>query len=194
MADLSNRDRRALLKLARSTIRAKLFQEADTEIADEQPGAALEDMRGCFVSLHRQGVLRGCIGCIEPVKPLAQGVQENAIQAAFRDPRFPPLSADELSEIQIEVSVLTPPRVLEFTGEEDLKRKLIPGKHGVILARGWHRSTFLPQVWKQLPDTEQFLENLCLKAGMESLCWKDQNTVIKVYEAEYFSEEGGEEF
>lgn len=187
MSDITDRDRNALLALARSAIEAELL-DGKFPLRPKDPSPALMEKRGCFVTLHKKGDLRGCIGCIEPETSLVKGIEENALNAAFRDPRFPPLSAEELPEIEIEVSVLTPPKPLSFTDGEDLKAQLIPGIHGVILSRGWQRSTFLPQVWKQLPQKESFLGHLCRKAGMERDCWKDENTTIKVYQAEHFSE------
>lgn len=189
MSDLTDRDRQALLTLARSAIEAELVP-GKVVLRPKDPAPALAENRGCFVTLHKRDVLRGCIGSIEPEHPLVDGVEENARNAAFQDPRFPPLAREELPEIDIEVSVLTRPRPLSFTDGEDLKNQLIAGVHGVILARGWRRATFLPQVWSQLPKKEAFLGNLCRKAGMDNFCWKDPNTTVKVYEAEYFSETG----
>ncbi len=186
MSTLTGEDKDILLKLARSAIDAELINNKKVE----RPGdisPALKEKRGCFVTLHKNGMLRGCIGTIEPAKSLVSAVEENALNAAFRDPRFPPLNKDELSFIDIEISVLTIPEILDFKDGEDLKRKLKPGIHGVILSRGWQNATFLPQVWKQLPDKKAFLEHLCQKAGMERACWQDKETIVKVYEAEYFS-------
>ncbi|MDM8549396.1 AmmeMemoRadiSam system protein A [Desulfobacterales bacterium HSG2] len=187
MSTLTDEDKIALLKLARSVIRAELIKDSPVE-RPEKISPAMEEKRGCFVTLHKRGALRGCIGTIEPVKSLISGVEDNALNAAFRDPRFPSLKADELALIDVEISVLTVPRVLEWEDGEDLKRKLIPGVHGVILSNGWQGSTFLPQVWDQLPDKQLFLEHLCQKGGMKKDCWTDRETVVKVYEAEYFSE------
>ncbi|HIJ55187.1 MAG TPA: AmmeMemoRadiSam system protein A [Deltaproteobacteria bacterium] len=187
MSDLTDIDRNFLLVLARTTIEAKLRSQ-DPVDKSEEISSPLQEKRGCFVTLHKRGVLRGCIGTIEPHKSLLKGVEENAINAAFGDPRFPPMTEDELEDIEVEVSVLTMPRVLEYKDADDLKAKLRPGVHGVILSRGWQRSTFLPQVWEQLPNVEDFLGHLCNKAGMERRCWTDTNTVVSVYEAEYFSE------
>ena len=120
-------------------------------------------------------------------KSLLKGLEENAQNAAFRDPRFPPLTKKELPSIEVEVSVLTVPQELTFADADDLKAKLKPGIHGVIVSRGWQRSTFLPQVWDQLPDPDTFLGHLCEKAGMARDCWKDTETVVQVYEAEFFS-------
>ncbi len=187
MPTLTDEERTDLLRLARSVIESKLIKGSDIE----RPGVlspALSEKRGCFVTLHKKGNLRGCIGTIEPVKSLVSCVEENAANSAFHDPRFPSLKKDELPDIDIEISVLTVPEVLEHEDGDDLIRKLKSGVHGVILSKGLHRSTFLPQVWEQLPEKKDFLENLCRKGGMNRTCWKDQDTVVKVYEAEYFSE------
>jgi AmmeMemoRadiSam system protein A len=119
---------------------------------------------------------------------LVDGVAENAINAAFHDPRFPPLEAEELTQVKFEISVLTVPRKLAFNDAEDLERQLQPGVHGVILSRGGRRATFLPQVWDQLPDHESFLGHLCQKGGLEARCWHDPRTTVRVYEAESFEE------
>lgn len=187
MSALTDKDRSILLKLARATIKSELIQNLKIE-SPEYISSALQKKCGCFVTLHKAGVLRGCIGTIEPVRPLISGVEANAIHAAFRDPRFPPLTAKELPEIEIEISVLTIPTVIDFVDAEDLKRKLKPGIHGVILSRGSCAATFLPQVWEQLQDKEVFLEHLCQKAGLVKNCWREPNTNVKVYEVEYFSE------
>lgn len=176
-----------MLTHARAVIRASFTDEAPL-----QPAAfgsdKLREKRGCFVTLHKQGALRGCIGSIEPLTSLVECVTENARNAAFQDPRFAPLGLDELPEVDIEVSVLTVPEPLEFTDGEDLKRKLKPGVHGVILSRGFHRATFLPQVWEQLPDPQDFLEHLCLKAGLDRNAWRDDRISVKIYQAQYFCE------
>ncbi len=187
MSELTDNDRRALLILARSTIQSKLIKK-HTIIRPSNPTPVLTEKRGCFVTIHKTGNLRGCIGIIEPDTSLMAGIEENAFNAAFSDPRFPSLTEKELPDIEIEISVLSPPIPLEFADGEDLKQKIKPNIHGVILSREWQRSTFLPQVWDQLPDKEDFLENLCQKAGMEKTCWMDRNTTVKIYEAEYFSE------
>ena len=184
---MSIRDKKALLRLARSAIEAKLVKDVKVE-RPEEPSLILKENRGCFVTLHKYGQLRGCIGTIEPICPLAECVEKNAQNAAFRDPRFPCLGAEELPEIDIEVSILSVPERLRFRDGDDLKRQLRPNVHGVILSRGMHRSTFLPQVWEQLPDREQFLEHLCLKGGMPANAWKDPATSVEVYQAEVFGE------
>ncbi|MEA1867771.1 MAG: AmmeMemoRadiSam system protein A [Thermodesulfobacteriota bacterium] len=183
---ISIQDKKGLLRLARSVIEAKLVDGVKVE----RPGLPpiLKGNRGCFVTLHKHGQLRGCVGTIEPVCPLVECVERNAQNAAFKDPRFPRLSSKELSEVDIEVSVLSVPERLVFKDGDDLKRQLRPNVHGVILSRGMHSSTFLPQVWEQLPDKGLFLEHLCLKGGMPATAWKNPATNVEVYQAEVFGE------
>jgi AmmeMemoRadiSam system protein A len=187
MTTITDEDRSALLKLARSSIEAKLIKEVKV-IRPEKKTSALEENRGCFVTLHKNGALRGCIGTIEAIKPLVNSVEENALNAAFRDPRFASLEEEELKYINIEISVLTVPQELSFKDKDDLKRKIKKGVHGIILSSGWHKATFLPQVWEQLPDVENFLEHLCIKAGIKKDCWKNRTTRVQTYETEFFSE------
>jgi AmmeMemoRadiSam system protein A len=115
-------------------------------------------------------------------------IEEHALSAAFHDPRFPPVTAEELEAIDIEISVLTVPEELTFNDGEDLKGQLEPDVHGVILSSGLRRSTFLPQVWKQLPETEAFLQHLCVKGGMPGNAWQDPETKVQVYRVEAFGE------
>jgi AmmeMemoRadiSam system protein A len=176
-----------LLKLARSAISAELVDGTEV-LRPAQPSAALQEKCGCFVTLHKNKTLRGCIGTIEAARSLLAGVEENARNSAFRDPRFPPLEADELPEVDIEISVLSVPIALDYSDTDDLLEKIQPGIHGVIISSGWHSATFLPQVWEQLSDTKSFLEHLCIKAGLEANCWRDGELTVKVYTVEYFSE------
>lgn len=187
MATLAEKDKSYLLRLARSVIEEAL-DAGKKEAMPKDVSAAVQKKGGCFVTLHKKEALRGCIGTIEAVQSLIKGVQENALNAAFKDPRFPPLRVEELPEIDLEVSVLTVPKKLIYKDPEELKRQLTPGVHGVILSNGWRRSTFLPQVWDQLPETELFLRHLCEKAGLHRDCWRDPETEIEVYQAIYFSE------
>jgi AmmeMemoRadiSam system protein A len=158
--------------------------------ASEPEVDLLEKKLGVFVTLHHRGELRGCIGTLEPVLSLAEEVVENARHAAFHDPRFSPLTQKEFLEIAMEISVLTPPRAMDYTGPEDLKNKLKPGIHGVILERHGAKATFLPQVWDQLPEPEVFLEHLCRKAGLSSHAWKDSDIAIQTYTVHSFKEKG----
>ena len=123
-----------------------------------------------FVTLNERHQLRGCIGSIEAHRPLIDDIIHNAKAAAFSDSRFLPVSADELDEISIEISLLSKPEYVPYETVEELKRKLRPGIDGVILRKGLYRAVFLPQVWEQLPDFYRFFEHLCKKAGLTSGC------------------------
>ena len=117
-----------------------------------------------------------------------EGIQINALNAAFRDPRFSPLSKEEWKKVKIEISILTEPKILSYDGPEDLLEKVHSGVDGVIIQKGAYQSTFLPQVWEQLPDKELFLRHLCQKGGMDGDCWKSTDTKVEVYTASYFNE------
>ncbi|MEK6961120.1 MAG: AmmeMemoRadiSam system protein A [Nanoarchaeota archaeon] len=180
---LSKEHRSLLLKLARESIRSYL--EGKPAPNPSIP-ACLNVKQGAFVTLKIDGNLRGCIGHILPMESLFKSVSDNAVNAAFRDPRFPPLSKEELKQVDIEISVLSVPKTLPFKSPEDLLRKLRPNIDGVILKKGRSVSTFLPQVWDDLPDKIGFLEHLSRKAGLPKDAWKDAE--IRVYQAEHFSE------
>jgi len=182
--DVDEATKAYLLKLARAALEASVRGQKAPSTADAPKST--RSPSGCFVTLHKRGELRGCVGYIEPVKPLADAVVDMAKNAALHDTRFSPVTPDELSAIDVEVSVLTPPRSLEFSGPDDLLAKLVPGRDGVILKKGWYQSTFLPQVWDQLPDKVGFLQHLSLKAGMDADGWKDAK--VETYRAIHFAE------
>lgn len=148
----------------------------------------LDEKRGVFVTLEIGGSLRGCIGTIVPVYTLEEGVKRNALNAAFEDPRFPPLEADEFEKVKIEISVLSVPKKLEYHGSADLLAKLRPLKDGVILQKGYYEATYLPQVWEEIPDKKQFLSSLCMKAGLPYEEWEKGELTVMTYQAEAFSE------
>jgi len=158
-----------LLKLARGEIAAKLGHERPALAESSwlaEPGAS-------FVTLTRQGELRGCIGTLEAHRPLGLDVRENAVAAAFRDPRFMPLSLAEFEAIRVEVSLLSPSKPLVVASEEDALAALRPGIDGVVFEYGHYRSTFLPQVWEQLPKPDEFLAHLKRKAGLSMDFWAE---------------------
>jgi AmmeMemoRadiSam system protein A len=188
MSLLDKNEQGILLGLARSAIRSELKASSVEDIPVDSALTSLNEARGCFVTLNKRGRLRGCIGNIDPSLPLLDAVQRNARNAAFHDPRFSPVNVDEMQQIDIEISILTPPEQLEFSDPEDLKRKLQPGKHGVIIHCKGRSAVFLPQVWKQLPDTEQFLKNLCIKCGLPEDSWQSPDMAVRVFEVEIFSE------
>jgi AmmeMemoRadiSam system protein A len=138
------------------------------------------------VTLTKAGELRGCIGYIEGVKPLYQAVIDNAANAALRDPRFPAVGPEELDDIRVEVSVLSRPEPLSYDDPDELLGRLVPGRDGIILRKGMCQATFLPQVWKQLPDKKQFLRRLALKAGLAGDGWRDAD--YRRYVALHFQE------
>ena len=124
-----------------------------------------------FVTLTKKGALRGCIGSLEARRPLYLDITENAVAAAFDDPRFAPVDSEEFDLIRIEVSLLEPPTVLPFVDEAGAMRSLVPGRDGLILSYGARRATFLPQVWEVLPDPAEFLRHLKMKAGLPADFW-----------------------
>ena len=153
---------KVLLQLARASIGARLGVNPDP---DSRGDLWLRVARATFVTLQKAGELRGCIGSLEASRPLAEDVLANARAAAFRDPRFAPLATGEFESTDIEVSLLTTPKRVPFKDDDDLMRRLRPGKDGVILEHEGRRATFLPQVWESLPDPERFLAQLKQKAG-----------------------------
>lgn len=124
-----------------------------------------------FVTLHRRGELRGCMGSLEPRRPLAEDVAGNARAAAYFDPRFPPVEPAELAELELEISVLGTARPLPAASEAELVAALRPGVDGLVLHEGPRRATFLPSVWSQLPDPAQFVRQLKRKAGLAPDHW-----------------------
>lgn len=180
-------DRRVLLGLARSSIECAARQDTPLPLPEGMT-AALSEPRGCFVTLTMAGQLRGCIGNIHPDLALAAAVVRNAQRAAREDPRFAPVAAEELPEIEIEISVLDEPRTLDFASPEDLLQKLRPYRDGVVLQSGRHRATFLPQVWESLPEPAEFLSRLASKAGLLPQSWRSSTTEIQTYQVTAFTE------
>lgn len=162
-----------LLPAARASIAGRLGAQAESPPAPIPPWAL--DDGACFVTLTVRGddSLRGCIGSLRAWRPLHADVAANAVAAATRDPRFPAVTRPELDGLRVEVSVLSTPAPVEFAGQADLRRRLRPGVDGLILSWRGHRSTFLPQVWEELPDPARFLDRLKLKAGLPSDWWAD---------------------
>jgi len=163
---------RRLIELARRTIMARLgIKSQDPASASQQDPLSepcFQHHCGTFVTLKKNGALRGCIGNLVANKSVAEGIRDNALSAAFRDPRFPPLAAEEVEQLQISISILTQPKPLQYKDAQDLLAKLRVNVDGVILRRGTAGATFLPQVWEQLPDPNDFLSHLCLKAGLKA--------------------------
>ncbi|HLC86778.1 MAG TPA: AmmeMemoRadiSam system protein A [Candidatus Nanoarchaeia archaeon] len=168
-----------LTELARKTIEAYFNDEGF--VVDNATKLKFKDKKASFVTLTKNKKLRGCIGSLESRKELWKDVQENVINSAFHDPRFMPLKKEELKAIKIEISVLTKPKKIEAKDAESLLDK-IDKNMGLILKKGYQSSTFLPQVWEEIPDKEGFLEELSLKAGLDEDGWK--NSEIWYYRVE----------
>lgn len=183
---LDERQGQLLLELARKTL-TETMAEGTIPAAPDEP--ALSVRAATFVTLKVAGKLRGCIGNLEPVGALWEGVRDNAINAAFHDHRFSPLTREELAVVRLDISILSLPKHLEYEDAEDLLVKLRPGIDGVILRDGRRGATFLPQVWHQLPSPELFLGHLCLKAGLPQETWQQAKLGIYTYQVQSFQEE-----
>ena len=187
---LTKEEQDVLLKLARDTmelyVREGKILKPDMDIINKYPN--LLKTQGAFVSLDKLGRLRGSIGHLIPVQQLYLDVRDNAINAVANDHRFEPVQPDELSSITATISVLTIPKKLSYSSWQDLLNKLTPLKDGVILRSGNKQSTYLPQVWEQIPAKEDFLSYLCRKGNLNTDCWKDPSTEIFVYNAIVFEE------
>lgn len=178
--------KKILLKIAKKAIEEYVSKGKMIDI----PKSILEkfnENKGVFVSIYKNNELRGCIGFPYPEKPLAKALVESAILAT-RDPRFDPLSKEELNEISIEVSILTNPEKLNFKNYKDILNSLEPFKDGVIIKKGFNSALFLPQVWNILKEKEDFLSQLCLKAGLSPFEWVNGEIEIYKFRAEILSE------
>ncbi len=185
---LSPEERQVILSLAREAItRAVRGQEPPPVDLDSLPESLRRD-GASFVTLTTHRDLRGCIGSLEARQPLALDIRDNAVSAAFRDPRFPPMQEKELEDLRVEVSVLSAPEPLSYASPDDLIAQLRPGVDGVVIESGWNRATFLPQVWEKLPDPRQFLEHLCLKAYLPADAYRKPGLDIYTYQVEKFEE------
>lgn len=183
---------RFLVQLARRTVMAELMLPVEN-LSAVKPAAipkepVFQEKQGVFVTLHKQGQLRGCIGSLVGVVPIIEGVRANAINAAFHDPRFKPVTAPEFDLIDFEVSVLSRPQPLAYDSVGELVGNLTPGVDGVIIRKGSVSATFLPQVWEQLPDVDQFLSHLCRKAGLAGNEWQRGGLTVLTYNVQSFTD------
>lgn len=185
---ISQEDRQILLELARRSIEAVSRRRTLPRIQLTDYSPRLQEVGASFVTLTIQGSLRGCIGTLEAYQPLVLDVIEHAVAAASQDYRFSPVAPSEIQMIAIEISVLSPAKKMEYSSTDNLLEQLIPGENGVILKDGRSRATFLPQVWDQLPEKEEFLAHLCLKMGAASNAWKSKNLEVFTYQVEEFHE------
>lgn len=180
MSALSATERAALLGIARGAILGHLGVAPTPALPDQGP---LGEPRGAFVTLHVGDELRGCVGTLQPDGSVAATVARMAISAAKDDPRFGPVRADEIAELRVAVSVLSPPHRL------DDRQAVKVGTHGLVVRRGWHRGVLLPKVALEAGwDAETFLSRCCLKAGLPARAWEEPGTEVEVFEADEFGE------
>jgi AmmeMemoRadiSam system protein A len=185
---LSAEERQTLLTLVHETLVRAVYRQALPSLDLESLPESLRRHGASFVTLTKFGQLRGCIGSLEARRPLVLDVRENAIGAALHDPRFPPVNATELNQLDVEISVLSVPKPLPYDGPEDLIAKLRPGVDGVVIEQDWHRATFLPQVWETLPDPVEFLQQLCRKAALSPDAYTRPGLDVYTYQVEKFGE------
>lgn len=178
---LTEEEKSALIAIVRKTIECRLAGKELPEFSVESD--ALREKRGGFVTLEKRGQLRGCIGYIEARKPLYKTVEEMALAAAFGDPRFPPLTAEEFRDVTVEISVLSPLR--EITDIKEIE----VGVHGIYIVRGFSSGLLLPQVAARYKwDPKTFLRETCRKAGLPADAWQDKNTKIYIFSADIIGE------
>ncbi len=170
-----------LLNLAKQSIENGLELGKPFQVNLDSYSDKLTEQLATFVTLHKNKQLRGCIGSLIAHHPLVIDIAENAYSSAFNDPRFPQLKAEELNQLEIDISILTPPEPIIFKDRENLLEQIRPGVDGLILSEGFKRGTFLPSVWESLPEKEEFLQNLLLKAGLPHNYWSD-NIYVERYE------------
>jgi len=179
--ELTEKEKVFLLDIAKNAIAAKINHREMPEIKIDSDNLKLK--RGAFVTLKKQGHLRGCIGYIKAFKPLWETVQEMAIAAAFHDPRFPSLKPEEVNQLTLEISVLSP-----FKRVKDVK-EIEVGKHGLYIVNGLRSGLLLPQVAIEYGwDRETFLKETCYKAGLPLNAWMDEETEIYIFSADYFGD------
>lgn len=179
--ELGDGEKKVLLRLARDTIRMWVGEGKKPPLPKAEGNLAT--VTGAFVTLHKKGQLRGCIGNMVGSEPLVETVQNMAIAAATEDPRFPHVKTEELHDIDIEISVLSPMKRIMDIEEIEV------GKHGILLGRGWNRGVLLPQVaTEQGWDRDAFLQHTCLKAGLSPDDWRDSETIIEIFSAQVFGE------
>ncbi|MDO6564218.1 AmmeMemoRadiSam system protein A [Amphritea sp. 1_MG-2023] len=184
----SQADQRYLLQLARQAIAQGIIGHQPVPPSMAAVSTALQQPRGCFVTLTLDGQLRGCIGNLEADTTLLEAVWRNSYLAAFKDQRFMPVTAAELDRLNYEISILTPLTPLSVKNEAALLERLRPGIDGLVLTDGGHRATFLPSVWQQLPQPERFVSQLRLKAGLPADYWRD-SLRCDIYQAIKITEE-----
>jgi len=171
-----------IIAMAKSAILVALDQPEDFDLEHAlETYPDLKENGAAFITINTEPneQLRGCIGSLQACRPLYEDIIINAQSAALRDPRFPPLTPEELKHIKIEVSILSEPAVLEYSDITDLKNKVLPFQDGIVLKYNGKQATYLPQVWEQLPRFDDFFSNLCLKANLDSTCLSAHPEILR---------------
>ncbi|MFK5984439.1 MAG: AmmeMemoRadiSam system protein A [Pseudomonadota bacterium] len=176
---LTQEQQKILLNLAKQSILYGLENQQATSIAATDYPIELQQQRASFVSLNINQQLRGCIGCLSAYRSLVEDVSANAYAAAFSDSRFPAVNKDEFPFLEYHISILSPSSPIQFIDEDDLLSQIHPGRDGLILSEANNRATFLPSVWEQLRDKQQFLNHLKQKAGLSANYWSNQIQVSR---------------
>ncbi len=179
-----------VIALAKAAILVALNQPEDFDLENAlKTYPALKENGAVFVTINTEPneQLRGCIGSLQAYRPLYKDIISNAQSAALRDSRFTPLTLDELRHITLEVSILSEPKVLDYTDIEDLKSKVVPFQDGIVLKLNGKQATYLPQVWEQLPRFDDFFSSLCLKANLTNGCLSD-HPEIYTYNVQKYKE------
>lgn len=172
LAELSSSEKSFLKQVATESIRAAVLEGRKCSASCFEPVSQRLTAQGaCFITLLKQGRLRGCIGTLDAYRSILEDVICNAYSAAMSDPRFPPVTSEELDQLELSISLLTDPQEVTVTSELELKEGLVPGVDGLILQDGIHRATYLPSVWEQLPDRADFIRELKCKAGLPQDYW-----------------------
>jgi AmmeMemoRadiSam system protein A len=178
-----------LVQIARYALQAAAERRSLAAVKIEGLPEALSEPRATFVTLTKGGSLRGCIGALEAKMPLIEDVQQHTVAAALHDFRFSAVTPDEVNQIRIEISILSPPQPLQYGFADELIKKIRPGIDGVLITDGKHRATFLPQVWERLPSPDLFLSMLCEKAALSPDAWRNSRLKVYTYQVESIHEE-----
>ena len=185
---LTEDEGKLLVKIAREAIETFIKERKKIDIPESIPDTLKENM-GAFVTLNKEGLLRGCIGYPEPIAPLISAVIDVAISAAVNDPRFSPVTVNELNNLEIEVSVLTKPELIEVEQPEQYMDKVKVGDDGLIIEKGPYKGLLLPQVAREWGwNVEEFLYNTCVKAGLTADCWLYPDVKVYKFGSQIFHE------
>jgi AmmeMemoRadiSam system protein A len=185
---LLEEEKKYLLTISRNALVEAVVSRRLVKIEPSQIPESLLEMGATFVTLTHHGYLRGCIGTLEATRPIVEDVIEHTFAAALNDYRFHPVQVGELDSINIEISYLSKPEILVYDEPSSLPSLLRKGMDGVVLQEGMRRATFLPQVWEKIPSPVEFLNQLCLKMGVDSNYWRLNRLVVKTYQVEEFHE------